>query len=693
MEFLFGFLSYVYVTLAVAIGLGMVIFVHELGHFVVAKLCGVRCDKFYLGFDIAGYKLLKFKKGETEYGIGILPLGGYVKMLGQEDNPARLKDEIEKAKAAGKTQIEDVEGKPVDLETAQAALYDPRSYLAKSVPQRMAIISAGVIMNLIFAFIIAVIAFGLGVRQIACGVGGVLPGDAAWRADLQVGDKIVKINGRESVQFGDLKAGVSLGDMESGVPMVVERPGFEKPISLTLVPELGPDELMPTVGIIPPKTCSLWPIEGIGDLLSPGSPAAEAEPPLAPGDTIRKVGDVSVGNQAELYAQLALHRDKPLTFTVERKAEEAKGTTGEKAEPEIVEITMRPNPMLRFGFVMTMGPVAAVQEGSPAKEAGILPKDTLIEIDGEPAGDPMTLPSRLAGRAGRKISVSVRRPGVKEPVEIKDIVLRAVPRIEEPLSEGNPLSVSVLGLAYEVRPEIDDVLPESPAAKAGVKPGQIVESAVLRVMDRSNGSEVKQKLEFTLGETHANWPVLMSAVQQAGAVGEVDFVIGGTKVTLAAAPSAEVFVPDRGFNGALEQETFIRKARTLPEALALGGSETLSAASQVIIFVQKIGRQISVKALSGPLSIFHIAFATASEGPGQFLLFLTLLSANLAVINFLPIPILDGGHFVFLLYEGIRGKPADERLQIALSYMGFLFLITLMVWVFWLDIAKYLGGA
>ena len=82
----------------VAAGLGFVIFVHELGHFAVAKFCGVKVDKFYLGFDIAGLKLAKFRWGETEYGIGILPLGGYVKMLGQEDNPARLRAEIERAK-------------------------------------------------------------------------------------------------------------------------------------------------------------------------------------------------------------------------------------------------------------------------------------------------------------------------------------------------------------------------------------------------------------------------------------------------------------------------------------------------------------------------------------------------------------------------------------------------------------------
>ena len=78
--------------LKVMLGLGMVIFVHELGHFLVAKLCGVKCEKFYLGFDIGGLKLWKCRWGETEYGIGILPLGGYVKMLGQEDNPARLRE-------------------------------------------------------------------------------------------------------------------------------------------------------------------------------------------------------------------------------------------------------------------------------------------------------------------------------------------------------------------------------------------------------------------------------------------------------------------------------------------------------------------------------------------------------------------------------------------------------------------------
>ena len=92
----------------VSVGLGFVIFVHELGHFLVAKACGVKCEKFLIGFDafdikIAGKviiprKLLSWTWGETEYALGIIPLGGYVKMLGQDDNPRKAAEEIERAK-------------------------------------------------------------------------------------------------------------------------------------------------------------------------------------------------------------------------------------------------------------------------------------------------------------------------------------------------------------------------------------------------------------------------------------------------------------------------------------------------------------------------------------------------------------------------------------------------------------------
>ena len=99
-------------ALEVALGLGFVIFVHELGHFTVAKMCGVKVDKFFIGFDIGGLKLFSFRWGETLYGIGILPLGGYVKMLGQEDNPAQLRKEMERARQEASNGADGVEAAP-----------------------------------------------------------------------------------------------------------------------------------------------------------------------------------------------------------------------------------------------------------------------------------------------------------------------------------------------------------------------------------------------------------------------------------------------------------------------------------------------------------------------------------------------------------------------------------------------------
>src|SRR5262245_14815772 len=113
--------------LEVVVGLGMLIFIHELVHFLVAKACGVMVEKFYPGFDIAGWKLCKFQWGETEYGIGAFPLGGYVKMLGQDDNPAKAAEERERSKqAAGDTKAAAGAGDG-------SFKLDPRSYMAQSV--------------------------------------------------------------------------------------------------------------------------------------------------------------------------------------------------------------------------------------------------------------------------------------------------------------------------------------------------------------------------------------------------------------------------------------------------------------------------------------------------------------------------------------------------------------------------------
>ena len=94
--------------------------------------------------------------------------------------------------------------------------------------------------------------------------------------------------------------------------------------------------------------------------------------------------------------------------------------------------------------------------------------------------------------------------------------------------------------------------------------------------------------------------------------------------------------------------------------MTLAGRETVDAVLQVYSFLRRLGTQISPFALGGPKTIAEAAGGAAYEGVSQLLIFLTLLSANLAVVNFLPIPLLDGGHMVFLILEGLMRRPVSE---------------------------------
>src|SRR5207249_11161477 len=115
------------------------------------------------------------------------------------------------------------------------------------------------------------------------------------------------------------------------------------------------------------------------------------------------------------------------------------------------------------------------------------------------------------------------------------------------------------------------------------------------------------------------------------------------------------------------------------EAAYLGYREARDQLTQVVTILHRlITGRLSATNLSGQLGIIGVAGSFASQGLAPLLLFLTMLSANLAVLNFLPIPALDGGHMLFLSAEAIRGKPVDERLQIRLTIVGVICLLSLM---------------
>jgi len=699
--------------LMVLVGVNLIIIAHEWGHFVVARMCGVKCEKFYIWFDIFGWKLCKFRWGDTEYGLGVLPLGGYVKMLGQEDNPAQLREELERAKAAqaagssSETARSDSseEGCPVDVEAAEETLYDPRSYLAQSVPKRMAIISAGVIMNVVFALAVAVVAYyPFGVTQLECAVGLVFPGEAAWRADIRVGDPIVEVAGVQTKRFNDLLREISVGNIEDGVSLVVMRPREDgQPERMEI--DLEPDRIRiaPTIGIGNGQTAVL----SDGMPVFPGSPAALARPEFLPGDRVTSIQGRPVTTYAEIHAELARHVEDRLTITVERAVESGAGPV---QSPEQLTIEVAPAPMRTLGLVMEMGSITAIQDNSPAAvgtEPSLKVGDRIVGVVDDQGfrwdEDPMTLPDQLRRLAERKeeghaVTVTVSRTaeegGARSEVEIT-LPLRRVQWYSTPIREGSAMTIPSLGIAYQVSNRVGAVQEGSPAAKAGLKDGTVVLEARLIPPDREEFSveelgtplgKLKQKeLTLEFAEDDAKWPALVYALQGRLPGTLVELTLeGDEKVTLTPVESTEWFYPDRGLG--FEKLAFTQTAGSFSEAVVLGTRETLDALTVILRTLRSLGTgQVSLTGLSGPVGIVEMAYRSASSGMGDFLTFLCLISANLAVINFLPIPVLDGGHIVFLTYEGVRGKPPSEGVFVAMSYLGLAFILLLMVWVLGLD--------
>jgi regulator of sigma E protease len=702
------------VVLKVAVGLGAVVFVHELGHFLVAKACGVKIEKFMIGFDIGGYKISR-RWGETIYGIGILPLGGYVKMLGQDDDPAHIAEQMQKSQVNAASP----DAVPIKGPNGETYYIDRRSYLAKSVPQRMAIISAGVVMNIIFAFIFAVVAYGMGVPYMPSIVSQTVPGSPAWQAGIAPGDEIVQLGSRENPTFMQLIGGVTLGNLEEGIHLLVKRAADGEVVPITLKPTQSAGKLA-SIGITSPISLKLR--EGLpviedsaaarARLVEPAAGAVAGEPKLQGGDRITRVDETAVEDYRGLSAALARDPGRPLVVAVDRPRaqrtnEPESGAVVQAEEHQKLRFEVPPQPLKHFGLEMNMGAITAVQGDSPAAKAGLRVGDLVEMIDGRAAQarvdevegwTSLTLPDYLRRAAidQRDVEFTVRRDS-QDAAGAEQLTVRISPVVptgihsEVPL--GAPVAADAVGIAYGIGNRVQGVDPESSAAGSGIAVGDRITQATIEMPADKNGAQPKPVV-IELGAGNPNWPALIDAVQFAPAGTTVEFLVErdnrseGQKVKLEAQPAKGAFIAPRGF--IFEPFKRVRVAASFTDQIRLGYDETADSLMLVFRFLQKLGTQVPVTMLGGPGTIAVAAGASASEGLPSLLIFLTLLSANLAVLNFLPIPLLDGGHMVFLLYEGVRGRPAPERFVLALHTAGFVFIIGLMLFVIGLDIQRWL---
>ncbi len=300
--------------------LGILIFVHEFGHFYFAKRAGVGVERFSIGF---GPKLFGFTRGETEYRVAAIPLGGYVKMVG--DNPDEARQGTEK------------------------------EFLSRPVRDRLPIVLAGPIVNLALAFVLMPLVYLLGVQvpafvQEKPVIGYVEPGSPAERAGLQTGDEIVAINGKPMPAWEDVLAS-TMAEPGKTIQVRLTRGGssLQVPVHLETA-ESG----AAAFGVQPPAV----PVVG---QVNPGSPAALAG--LQPGDRITSLNGVPVDHWVAMAERIQSLGTQPIEvgfardggeqrvmLTPERMADADRVIIGIQRSEDLVEV--------QYGFV------DAVREGS-----------------------------------------------------------------------------------------------------------------------------------------------------------------------------------------------------------------------------------------------------------------------------------------------------------------------------------------
>jgi regulator of sigma E protease len=210
--------------------LGILIFVHEFGHFIVAKLFNVRVEKFSLGF---GPKLFGMQIGETEYLLSAFPLGGYVKMFGEggviEGTAPATAADTETEKAYDEESGEPLDGVP-ELTEAEKA----RSFAHKPPLARIAIVMAGPVFNLVFAWMIFILLCMLGVPTVTARIGEVIKDKPAAIAGVLKDDVVTGINGHRISQWDEISALIAAG---KGQPIVLTVRRVDRDLKFTITPE------------------------------------------------------------------------------------------------------------------------------------------------------------------------------------------------------------------------------------------------------------------------------------------------------------------------------------------------------------------------------------------------------------------------------------------------------------------------
>jgi regulator of sigma E protease len=316
--------------------------------------------------------------------------------------------------------------------------------------------------------------------------------------------------------------------------------------------------------------------------------------------------------------------------------------------------------------------VGKVTEGSPAAAAGLRTGDVITDVNGKPIAYWEDLERAIADGNGRPLTLRVRRGDSGQTLTVPPR-RKSVP---DPIFKESR-EVWDIGAGPQLIPQISSVAADSPAARAGLQPGDVV---------------------VAVAGQHVYTPEdLVDAIRtRPGQPFELIVERDGKRLALTVTPDAAKDKTPNGEEvvvGKIQAGIATKAVRFEPydpvHAVVYGVQRTWDMTVLTVKGLWKlVSRQIDSSNIGGPIQIATEAGRQAKEGVGSLALFTAIISVNLAVLNLLPVPMLDGGHLFFFVIEAILGHPLSLKKREAAQQVGFVLLMLLMVYALWNDLNR-----
>jgi regulator of sigma E protease len=663
-------------ALLVLLGFGAVVLVHEFGHFVFAKASGIKVEAFSLFmppillgiqktekgiririlpeilpkkggqdgdcalcFTIAG----RYKPSETEYRVGLIPFGGFVKMLGQDDTgPIKNSD-------------------------------DPRSYANKPPLIRAIVLAAGVSFNVISAIIVFMVVFLVGINLTPAVVGDVIPGSPAAHAGLKPGDQIVEIAGNsKDLDFGNIAIAAALSGRNEKVEMKVRHmDGSES--DYTIKAEQLPGETLRAFGIMAPQSLTIGKLskEEANDLFKKTS--------LLPGDVITSVNGRHVTSSWEMD-QIVQNAFVPeIKVSAERidpATKQAKSI--ETKLPLSLTVPQGPNASesTLSGDIYSLVPRMKITDVLPAKNSdkskpSLQRGDIVLAIGDIENPTYQQMRDITIKYEGKELSVKALR---MENGAGKIVTVNAVPRRA---GFGKKVMIGV-GVTYDLE---HPVIAVTVALQEGSAPLEIPPGSMITAVDGapvSNFFDIAREIEKYAGQR-----ITINYRLNERVAGAVSMNVPSQKDLYPIKCTFADLIPFKPY-----EKTY--KAAGPVDAVAMGYEKTIMFIAQTYVTLRRlVGGLVSPKDLMGPVGIITLSYHIVADRPlVYYFYFLGLISAAIAVFNFLPLPPLDGGLVVLLIVEKIKGAALSQRVQTIIAYAGWTLIGTLILYVTFNDIVR-----